>query len=97
MRSMFHQMTYIIATSPFRLSDLPPSLITYIVYIVYICTLAEKVWTERRYLSDNVKDEKVEFYNLVATLSVVAVSCRRLFNEFSDKRKLKTWSSLVGS
>ena len=26
----------------------------YIVYIVYICTLAEKVWTERRYLSDNV-------------------------------------------
>ena len=25
-----------------------------VVYIVYICTLAEKVWTERRYLSDNV-------------------------------------------
>ena len=99
MRSMFHQMPYITAPSQF----IRPSTVSdyIVVYIVYICTLAEKVWTERRYLSDKrlrttTKDEKVEFYNLAATLSV-AVSCRRLFNEFSDKRKLKTWSSLVGS
>ena len=44
---------------------------------------------QRRRTTTN--DEKVEFYNLAATLSV-AVSCRRLFNEFSDKRKLKTWT-----
>ena len=55
-----------------------------VVYIVYICTLAEKVWTERRYLSDKrrrttTKDEKVEFYNLAATLSVKVSNSQKRF------------------